>query len=249
MALAVAPVPLVRSATKEAKACAAPWMGWVVSYRLYIPEAAKTEGEENLGYFNNLSSWSTRDADDIYRRKLSASAGLYRLSTPRSVGQMEPSDPLSLSQHIDRLLQWASERGPVPVFSDVRVFDAADPDVHWRADGRCSLPPAALHSVAAFSERFDAYLRAGYSWVNLCVDGLSEEVMVFHVEKPREPSGIPVGLTSVNYSGPRIDVSGWSPSMGREVDCCPRIWEAEIEIAGTLPTEQAPQPDAPSHGA
>jgi len=52
----------------------------VVLHSLYILEEVRTEAKEALRYFDDPGSWSSWDADGIYRLKRSAFAVLYAKS-------------------------------------------------------------------------------------------------------------------------------------------------------------------------
>jgi hypothetical protein len=102
-----------------------------------------------------------------------------------------------LAEHIGELLSFCR---PLPVHDALRIVDLSSPEV--RREQAWVLPRSALLTVDQFAPRFDALLRAGYAWINLSVHGVLGSTLIVAVELPREPTGVPAGLTSVNYSGP-----------------------------------------------
>jgi hypothetical protein len=94
------------------------------------------------------------------------------------------------------------------------LLDTKDPGVHY--DRGWVVESRALVTVAQFSPRWDALLKAGYSWVNLSAYGMFRHALIVGVELPSEPVGVPPGLTAVNYSGPARDRAGapvWTLSL------------------------------------
>ncbi len=106
-----------------------------------------------------------------------------------------------LSEHVRELLAFCERvAGPVPPFDTTLFLEmngtAARIDAGWR------VARDALFTTTEFAPRFDRLLLAGYAWVNLSAYGIWQEALVIGVERPREATGVPAGLTSVNYSGP-----------------------------------------------
>jgi hypothetical protein len=118
------------------------------------------------------------------------------------------SNPKSLSDALERLRAWLASLDGFPGWRDVRIIEVGPrTDVAgigarvWRA------AEDAVRTPDAYSARFEELLGAGYSWINLSCYGLLGDVAMIAIELPRETSGIPSGKTSVNFSGPPIDVA------------------------------------------
>lgn len=114
---------------------------------------------------------------------------------------------LPLAEHLRELFAFCERvASPLPVWNAVLVLDTKDPGVRY--DRGWIVEPSALVTVAQFSPRWDALLTAGYAWVNLSAYGLFRKNLIVGVEFPSEPTGVPPGLTSVDYSGPARDRAG-----------------------------------------
>src|SRR6476469_3500789 len=113
---------------------------------------------------------------------------------------------LGLAEHADRLLRWYGSLHAIPSFAEIAVMDTSEPLVQHTQKG-WHLPASHLRGVDEFAPQFDRYLRAGYAWINLSLYGLhSDATLVLGIElPPRGPTGVPVGYTSVNYSGPSLE--------------------------------------------
>ncbi len=131
-------------------------------------------------------------------------------------------NPLQLADHVSALFVWLREHHQVPAFDEIVVLDTSDASVRYAAGWL--VPGSALRSVPEFSERFDRYLRAGYSWVNLSAYGLLGTRMVLGIELPRASVGARAGATSVNYSGPAMDASTGAP-----------VWSAPVTVESASP--------------
>jgi ketosteroid isomerase-like protein len=113
----------------------------------------------------------------------------------------------SLADHVEELVRFCQRiASPVPAFSTKLFLDTSDP--HVRYDRRWIVEPGSLLTAAEFAPRFNEMLTAGYSWVNLSAHGVFREALIVGVELPRETTGVPVGLTAVNYSGPPNALNG-----------------------------------------
>lgn len=134
---------------------------------------------------------------------------------------MESRPTPSLRECAQRAVELAGRQHAVPAFDEIRLFDHSDARVTWAARAGYSMPQASLHTIDEVAARFDEYLRAGYAWLNLSVVGLSGSQLVLSIELPRESTGAPPGLTSVNFSGPRLDPATMAP-----------VWDADIALLG-----------------
>jgi hypothetical protein len=122
-----------------------------------------------------------------------------------------------LHRHIDELVRRLSVNKPVPPFSQTRVVDTTDERVRYVAeDRRWEMPQAALRTTSKFAPEFEKLTAAGYSWVNVTALGILNETLILGVEKPRSAAG-PGVPTSVNYSGPYIDVETGDPNWEIQV--------------------------------
>jgi hypothetical protein len=114
---------------------------------------------------------------------------------------------LSLAEHTRELLAFCRRvASPIPTFDATLFLNTADERVRY--EGGFVVPREALVSAAAFAPHFDRLLVAGYAWVNLSAYGIFAGDLIVGVEVPREAIGVPVGLTSVNYSGPSLSAAG-----------------------------------------
>jgi hypothetical protein len=114
---------------------------------------------------------------------------------------------LPLSVHLRELVAYCRRvASPLPSWDRVLLLDTADPRV--RNDDGWLAPSDSLVTVSEFAPRFEALLLAGYASINLSIYGMLEHDLIVGVERPREPSGVPAGLTAVNYSGPPHGADG-----------------------------------------
>ena len=127
----------------------------------------------------------------------------------------------SLEDHIERLLTWLARVRTIPPWKEKLVLDTSDPRVRWVTgeDHGWRAPEDALRSVASFASRFDRLQRMGYAWINLGAYGIFRGDLVFGIELPQAPVGVPPGRTSVNYSGPNLDVRTGEP-----------VWALRLEL-------------------
>ncbi len=120
---------------------------------------------------------------------------------------------LTLEAHIKRMFEWFESQHEIPAWQEQLILDTSDPNVHWVAkeSGGWHAPDNVLQSPTEYSSRFAGLLGMGYSWINLSIYGIFNDDLIIGVELPHEPVGIPVGRTSVNYSGPSLDVRNGEP--------------------------------------
>lgn len=115
---------------------------------------------------------------------------------------------LDLATHVDRLVAFcATACGPLPHWNGVALLDTSVPGIRRDADG-VTAPRRALVPIAEFASRFDVLLRAGYPWINLSAYGVFREELIVGLEIPSYTGNVPIGRTSVNYSGVSLG-TGW----------------------------------------
>jgi hypothetical protein len=114
-----------------------------------------------------------------------------------------------LAEHVAELLRVCQRvAAPMPPFDAKLFFDTKDARV--RHDGGWLVERAALRSASEYAAHFDALLTAGYSSIALSALGVFGDALIIAVAVPTEASGVPVGLTVVNYAGPG-NTAGGSP--------------------------------------
>jgi hypothetical protein len=112
-----------------------------------------------------------------------------------------------LAEHLAELLEFCRRTAqPVPSFDAILLLNTVDPRVQYNAGWLAEV--GALQVIADFSPTFDRFLVSGYSWINLSAYGLFRENLIVGVELPPQRTGVPPGLTCVNYSGPARKVNG-----------------------------------------
>jgi hypothetical protein len=112
-----------------------------------------------------------------------------------------------LAEHVEELLQFCRRvAGPIPPFNTKLFLNTSDPRA--RFDGRWVVERGGLQTASEFAPRFNELLMAGYACVSLSAHGVFGDALIVGVELPREATGVPVGLTSVNYAGPAQSSSG-----------------------------------------
>ena len=128
---------------------------------------------------------------------------------------------VSLETHTGRLLEWLGRERTIPPWREKLVLDTRDPRVRWVTGESHGwrAPEGALQSVASFAPQFDPLVTMGYAWINLSAYGIFRGDLVFGIEVPHETVGAPPGRTSVNYSGPNLDVRTGEP-----------VWELRLEL-------------------
>jgi hypothetical protein len=104
-----------------------------------------------------------------------------------------------LDREVARLVAVLAEWRPLLTWRIMRFADAAD--VRY-AGHTVRVPRRALCSPEEYADRFEHYLRAGYSWVNLNAAGSVDGVLIVLVEVPENSSGAPADQVVVNLSGP-----------------------------------------------
>ncbi len=131
---------------------------------------------------------------------------------------------LTLADYLDRLLSWC-DSSDKPPHTEIRILDTRDERVRYLSDQESgngwNCPPAALQSPEDYADQFDTLQRSGYSWINLSLLGMLEQVLIVSVEvSSGGPVGAPAGKTSINYSRPRLD-----PKRGE------RNWRANVTLS------------------
>lgn len=115
----------------------------------------------------------------------------------------------TLHEALHRLKEWLACRDDFPGWREVRIIEIG----RGTRDERVGEGPYiwrvgedAVSTPATSAARFEELMSAGYSWINLSCYGILDGVAVIAVELPCSAAGTPKGKTSVNISGPPIDV-------------------------------------------
>jgi hypothetical protein len=58
--------------------------------------------------------------------------------------------------------------------------------------------------MADYAARFDSYLDAGHSWINMNAAGILDDALLVIIELPRYKNNVPRDKVSVNFSGAAI---------------------------------------------
>ena len=61
-----------------------------------------------------------------------------------------------------------------------------------------------LIPMADYAARFDSYLDAGHSWINMNAAGILDDALLVIIELPRYKNNVPRDKVSVNFSGAAI---------------------------------------------
>jgi len=110
-----------------------------------------------------------------------------------------------LKHQISLLIASVEKTKKFPAWEHIRILDTAQPDVFWKPEiSGWQVTEESLVSPEDYEEQFHALLQAGYSWINLSLYGVYEGNLVVGIELPSEPSKVPPGKTSINFSGPAI---------------------------------------------
>jgi hypothetical protein len=113
----------------------------------------------------------------------------------------------ALAEHLARLEAWLRRDAGAPAWTAIRLVESDA----IKYGVRDQIPRSKLFSVADYEPRFEQHLAAGHSWLNLSALGVLDTILLVCVERPRVPVGA-FGHTSVNLSGPRLDVRTGRPS-------------------------------------
>jgi hypothetical protein len=113
----------------------------------------------------------------------------------------------ALTEHLERHQEFLRSYPGVPNWKAVLIIEAAD-ITYGIID---KIPRKALRTVASYEPKFEAMLGAGYSWINLSAIAVVSDELIVSIELPREAVGVPVGRTSVNHSGPRLNPTTGAP--------------------------------------
>lgn len=110
-----------------------------------------------------------------------------------------------LQHQISLLIAWIEQTEKCPAWECIRILDTTHPDVCWKQEilgwqvtRECLVPPE------DYEQQFHTLMQAGYSWINLSLYGVHEDSLVVGIELPSDSSKVPVGNTSINFSGPAI---------------------------------------------
>jgi hypothetical protein len=109
--------------------------------------------------------------------------------------------PSTLGSHLTALNAFLGAQFSIPPHSEYRILDTTNPMLRWdpASRGVWTIKTSSLQTVEAFGPHFDQLLRDGYDWINLQALAIHEGVMIFVVDTPEEPSGVPPGNMRVNY--------------------------------------------------
>jgi hypothetical protein len=152
----------------------------------------------------------------LFETTVSPDATTVALFTARSA---EVERPETLHDALRRLKEWLARGDDFPGWREERIIEigrgtryerAGAGPYAWRVDA------GAVSTPATYARRFEELLGAGYSWINLSCYGILDGVAVIAVELPRSTAGVPKGKTSVNVSGPPIDVTTGSARWNAE---------------------------------
>lgn len=124
----------------------------------------------------------------------------------------------TLTEQLDRFQEWLRHLPGCPRFRAIRIVESGQIQ-YGRVD---TIPSGALATIEAYESRFETLFAAGYSWINLSAAGVADGILLVIVELPRAPAGVPRGRTSVNFSGPPLDVTTGAP-----------VWDAAKRIRFT----------------
>lgn len=71
-----------------------------------------------------------------------------------------------------------------------------------------ALPKEIFFTLEDYCQRFCELLEEGHSWINLCISGVQDGVLIVNVEWPNYDNNCPREYVSVNLSGPRLNPDG-----------------------------------------
>jgi len=97
----------------------------------------------------------------------------------------------------------------VPVFDQLKIVETFHRPDGWRENQRLQIKKSDLKSIHEYSSTFHEQLNAGYSWINLSILGMYDNILLVVVELPNKISGS--RRTSINFSGPQEVVMKNSP--------------------------------------
>ena len=110
-----------------------------------------------------------------------------------------------LKHQISLLIGWMEQRRKIPAWKRIRILDTTHPDVCWKPEiSGWQVTEGSLVSPEDYEQQFHTLVHAGYSWINLSLYGVHDDSLVVGIELPSEPSKVPPGKTSINFSGPAI---------------------------------------------
>ena len=110
-----------------------------------------------------------------------------------------------LQRQISLLIAWMEQKGKCPVWERIRILDTTHPEVCWKPEiGGWQITRKSLVAPEDYEQQFHSLLQAGYSWINLSLYGVHGDSLIVGIELPSEPSKVPPGETSINFSGPAI---------------------------------------------
>ena len=107
-----------------------------------------------------------------------------------------------LTSHIDDLIKLISDNHTIPKYKNLKI--CVNP--YERKDHKNILYKSKFQNIENFEEEFINIQKQGHAWINLTLGGIYNDSLVFILELPQYKNNIPFGETSVNLSGPSLNV-------------------------------------------
>ena len=127
---------------------------------------------------------------------------------------------IEVHEYINELIGFLKRDTNILPWSEISVFEINSEGTQFRPNDEgvyaWFISPSAIFTPAEYQTRFDDLLHAGYRWINMSCYGILNTTLIIAIELPGKTLGAPYGKTSINFSGPRIDV--------KTGEC---IWNAE----------------------
>jgi len=118
---------------------------------------------------------------------------------------------IKVHEYIKDLIGYLKRDSNILPWSEIVIFETESDGVQYQPkdDGIYAwfISPSSFFTPDEYLERFDDLLHEGYSWINMSGYGVLNSTLIIAIELPREIVGVPYGKTSINFSGPRIDIN------------------------------------------
>ena len=108
-----------------------------------------------------------------------------------------------LEVHLDKLLQWLTEVGPVPDYREIRILKEP---VRRGQNQPTRVPSRLLLNSRDYESQFEQLFQAGHAWIRLGAVGIFEDKLVISVDTS-DSIGLPPEHVAVNMAGPAQRVS------------------------------------------
>ena len=107
-----------------------------------------------------------------------------------------------LEENIQLLGKWLKTQSNAAEWNSVLIGDESN----LYDEGKLHINKEKLNTLNEYKPTFESLMNKGFSWLNLSAVGVLNGVLIVCVEKPRKSGTVPLGKTSVNFSGSAVEL-------------------------------------------